>query len=160
MPRYSGDKFIPFLFQNEDLNDLSKSSSNSWVPRLELFHDSQPGPHIFLLCRWYDASISVCLLYKSSGVRWLNCTFFIVPSKKSTVTPGQWVCINFIFNLKDLAGHMSCCAPTMLRENGFPLLVIYTIHFICCWNCATEHHCKLFHTKWFMLGGESVKYLT
>ncbi|EPQ18493.1 hypothetical protein D623_10032986 [Myotis brandtii] len=49
------------LFENEDLNDLSKSSSNSWVPRLELFHDSQPGPHIFLLCRWYDASISVCL---------------------------------------------------------------------------------------------------
>lgn len=29
-----GDTFLPFPFQNEDLNDLSKSSFNSWVPRL------------------------------------------------------------------------------------------------------------------------------
>lgn len=109
--------FFPFPFQNEDLNDLRKSSFNSWVPRLKLFHNSQAGPHVFLFSSWYDASITVCLLCTilRSSLTELH-ALYCAKQKESTVTPGQWVCVNFILNLKDLAGHNELVCPPPCRK--------------------------------------------
>lgn len=133
-----GDEPFRFPFQNEDLNDLSKSSLYSWVPRLWIFHDSQPGPHIFLLSRWYDASISVCLLSTILRSSLTELHVLYCAKQKSTVTPEQWVCINFIFNLKDLAGHVSWCAHHHATREWVYSHCICKIHFICCWNCVRQ----------------------
>lgn len=129
--------FFPFSFQNEDLNDLRKSSFNSWVPRLKLFHNSQAGPHVFLFRRWYDASITVCLLCTilRSSLTELHVQY-CAKQKESTVTPGQWVCVIFILNLKDFAGHSELvCPPPCRRRMGlFSSHLQRMFHLL--WNCV------------------------
>lgn len=153
---------FPFSSQNEDLNDLRKSSFNSWVPRLKLFHNSQAGPHVFLYRRWYDASITVCLLCTilRSSLTELHVQY-CAKQKESTVTPGQWVCINFILNLKDFAGHSELVCPSPCRRR----MGLFSSHLQAYVSstlkpCSMKRHCKLFHTELFTLGGESIKYLT
>lgn len=75
---------------------------------------------------------------QSSGVPWLNCTYLYCAKQKSTVTPEPWVCINFIFDLKDLAGHVSLCAHHHATREWVYSHCIYKIHFICCWNCVWQ----------------------
>lgn len=69
--------------------------------------------------------------------------------------------MNFILNLKDLAGHNELmCPPPVCERMGFLSLHLQDLFHLLLKLCLTKYHCKLFHSKLFMLGGESIKYLT